>query len=104
MNDTALPGKNRHPVDQLANIRATQKILKDREDDLKTEIGALMGDADSLGGDEFIARQTLSERKGSLDEKAICKALGVETLDGFRKPTTTVYTLRVEARAMPEAT
>lgn len=101
MNDTALsgkPGTNRHPVDQLANIRATIKTLEDREKELKEQIGALMGSADSLGGDEFIARQKLQSRKGGLDEKKLQAKLG--DLSAYRKPDSTYIVLNVEARAM----
>lgn len=94
---------NRHPVDQLADVRESLKALKDREEDLKAEVGRLMGAADSLGGDEYIATQAISERKGGLDEKAIASRLGVDNLDGFRKPSTTVVTIRVERRATEAA-
>jgi hypothetical protein len=99
MNATALT--NRHPVDELAEVRAKIKNLQDRESDLKETISKMMGGADSLGGEEFIARQMLSERKGSLDEKAM-KAAGIDT-DKFRKPTTVVMSLRVERREMEAA-
>lgn len=104
MNAISLPGKpgtNRHPVDQLANVRATIKVLQEREAELKDEIGQLMGSADSLGGDEFIASQKLQERKGGLDEKAM-KAAGID-VDRFRKPPSTFITLKVEPRVVPEA-
>lgn len=91
---------NRHPVDQLALIRETIKNLQERECELKAEVGTLMGSADSLGGAEFIARQTVSERKGSLDEKAL-KAAGIDA-DKFRKPSTSVYSIRLDRRALNE--
>lgn len=96
-----MPGKtgiNRHPVDQLANIRATIKTLQEREAELKLEIGQLMGGHDSLGGAEFIARQKLQTRKGGLDEKKLADKLG--NLDAFRKPDSTYIVLSVEPRAM----
>lgn len=104
MHDTSLPGNpgiNRHPVDQLANIRATIKTLEARETELKEQISALMGGADSLGGAEFIARQSLQERKGGLDEKKLTDKLG--NLDAYRKPPTTSIVLRIEARAQEAA-
>jgi cell division protein FtsB len=65
MTNTALSG-NRHPVDRLADVRAEIKKLQDEETDLKEQIGKLMGSADSLGGDEFIAgRRCRSARAGS---------------------------------------
>lgn len=91
---------NRHPVDQLANIRATIKTLQEREAELKEEIGQLMGDSDSLGGDEFIARQELRSRKGGLDEKRLAAKFG--DLAPYRKPDSTYIVLSVEPRAMPE--
>lgn len=101
MNDTALSGKtgtNRHPVDQLANIRATIKTLQERETQLKEDIGSMMGSADSLGGAEFIARQKLQTRKGGLDEKKLEAKFG--DLGAFRKPDTTFIVLSVEPRAV----
>lgn len=99
MNAISMP--NRHPVDQLADVRETIKTLQAREAELKDEIGKLMGKADSLGGDEWIARQSLQERKGSIDEARL-KAAGIDA-DAFRKPPVTSIVLRVERRAMPEA-
>lgn len=100
MHDTSLPINrgNRHPVDQLADVRAEIKKLEAQETDLKAQISAKMGSRDSLGGDEFIAVQTLSERKGGLDEKKIAEHIGVKSLDPYRKPSTTFITLRVERR------
>ena len=87
---------NRHIVDQLADVRARIKELQDVEKDLKDQVSTAIGQSDSLGGDEFIAWQTLTERKGSLDEKAL-KAAGIDT-DKFRKAPVAVVTLRVERR------
>lgn len=105
MIDTSLLGNsrttNRHPVDQLAQIRSTIKVLQDRESQLKEEIGSLMGSADSLGGDEFIAFQKLQQRKGGLDEKAL-KASGIDP-DKFRKPASTFITLTIEPRVQEVA-
>lgn len=92
---------NRHPVDRLADVGAQIKTLEDLEKSLKDEVSRLMGQADSLGGDEFIARQTVSTRKGGIDDKA-AKVAGVD-LDQFRKADVTVYTLRVERRAVEAA-
>ena len=99
MNAISMP--NRHPVDQLADVRETIKTLQAREAELKDEIGKLMGKADSLGGDEWIARQSLQERKGSIDEARL-KAAGIDA-DAFRKPPVTSIVLRVERRAELEA-
>ena len=56
------------------------------------------GKADSLGGDEWIARQSLQERKGSIDEARL-KAAGIDA-DAFRKPPVTSIVLRVERREL----
>lgn len=106
MNAIPLPevaGTNRHPVDQLGDIRRTIKHLQDRESDLKTEISALMGKADSLGGAEYIAVQSLRSRKGGLDEAKIAAALGIANLDAYRKPDATYVALKVERRAQEDA-
>lgn len=97
MNTQTLPGKNRHPVDELADVRAQTKALNEREAELKAEISKRIGSADSLGGDEFIATQVLSTRKGGIDEKA-ATAAGID-LNRFRKADVVVHTLRVERRA-----
>lgn len=104
MIDTSLPGNratNRHPVDQLAQIRSTIKVLQEREAQLKAEISAMMGAADSLGGDEFIAFQKLQQRKGGLDAAALKKA-GIDP-DKFRKPASTFIVLTVEPRVQEVA-
>lgn len=101
MNGKTASGNNRHPVDQLANVRATIKALQEREAELKEEIGTLMGNADSLGGDEFIASQKLQSRKGGLDEKRLTEKLG--DLSAYRRPDTSFITLKVEPRAMEGA-
>ncbi len=106
MDATALPeiaGTNRHPVDQLGDIRRTIKHLQDRETELKAEVGRLMGKADSLGGAEYIAVQSLTSRKGGIDESKVAAALGVTSLDAYRKPETTYVTLKVERRAREDA-
>lgn len=92
---------NRHIVDQLADVRAQIKDLKAREDDLKDQISTQMGNADSLGGDEFIAFQKVSQRKGAIDQKSL-EAAGIN-VDDHRKPDSTVYTLTVERRAVEAA-
>ena len=97
MTNTGLPG-NRHIVDRLADVRAQIKELEVVEGELKARISTEMGSRDSLGGDEFIAIQTLTKRKGSLDEKRICAALKVDNLDAYRKPEVTVHSLKVERR------
>lgn len=92
---------NRHPVDRLSDVRAQIKALKSQEDDLKAEVSKQMGDKDSLGGDQYIARQKLSERAGAVDTKAM-KAAGID-IDAYRKPPVTVMTILVEEREQEAA-
>jgi len=92
---------NRHIVDQLADVREQIKKLEEQEEKLKAEVSKQMGDADSLGGDEFIARQTVSTRAGSIDAKAMEKA-GIK-VEKYRKAAVTIYSIRVERREQPEA-
>lgn len=87
---------NRHIVDQLADIRDVIKSLQIKEADLKDEVAKQMGKNDSLGGNEFIAYQTVNTRKGGIDEAEL-KRRGV---DIPRKPETVVYSLRLQRRAM----
>lgn len=87
---------NRHIVDQLADVRAHIKELQGKEAELKDAISALMGGRDSLGGDEYIALQRLTTRKGAIDTKAM-EAAGIDP-DRFRKPDVAVYSLVIERR------
>lgn len=104
MHATDLSGKsarnphhpNRHPVDRLADVRAAIKALSEEEGELKKQVTSLMGRADSLGGDEYIASQKLQERKGSLDEARLA-AEGID-LDLYRKPASTFIVISVERR------
>lgn len=89
---------NRHAVDQLADVRAEIKILQTREKAIAAEISAMMGENDSLGGNQWIARQSVTKRKGSIDTKAL-EAAGID-VDQYRKPDTTVFSIRLEQREM----
>lgn len=92
---------NRHPVDQLAEVREKIKVLQDQEDTLRTEVSVLMGDADTLGGDEFIAKQSISERAGGIDAKALERD-GIDVAK-YRKKPSTVYQIRCERRVLENA-
>ena len=87
---------NTHAADQLASIRAQIKALQEAESALKTQISREIGDGSSLVGDEWIAEQSLTTRKGGLDEKKLVAA-GVD-VDAFRKPDSAVLTLRTVLR------
>lgn len=100
-NAPAKQASNRHVVDQLADVRAQIKALETREADLKTQVSKQMGSADSLGGDEFIALQVLSTRKGGIDDKKLAAA-GIN-IDDYRKPDVTVLSIRIERRDLEAA-
>lgn len=89
--------RNRHPVDDLADVRAEIKRLEAREEELKAEVGKLMGSADHIGGDEYIATQAISERKGGLDE-AIMRLNKINP-EEYRKPASTVVSIKLARRA-----
>lgn len=88
---------NAHPVDQLVAIRAQIKALQELEATVKTEVSRLIGGAEVLAGDEWAAIQSLSTRKGGLDEKAL-KAAGIDT-EAYRKDDIAVLTIRTVLKA-----
>ena len=90
-----------HPVDQLFAIRAQIKALQELEAGLKADVSALCGDVDYALGDEYVATQSLTSRKGGIDEKAL-KAAGVD-VEAFRKADVAVYTLKVTLNTAPVA-
>lgn len=100
MHDILAPfkGDNRHPVDRLGEVRQLIKEAKEVEAALKEEVGALMGSGDSVGGDEYIASQRLSERRGSYDEKRLKAYIG-DAVESFRKPPTVVVTIATNLRS-----
>lgn len=100
MNARTLP-VNRHPVDQLADVREKIKALQEEEDTLRTEVSVLMGEGDTLGGDEFIAKQSISERAGAIDAKAMERD-GIDVAK-YRKKPSTVYQIRCERRVLEDA-
>jgi hypothetical protein len=93
---------NRCIVDLLGALRAHKKEVEALEAQLKDDVAQAMGERDSLPGDEFIARQTVSERKGGWDGKKLEAELGMRAAS-FRKPPTTVYTITTELRAEARA-
>lgn len=84
---------NRHPADQLADVRAQIAALKEREDTLRHD---LMLPGASLQGDDFVAEIATSERT-SLDGPAVRKEFGDERLKRWLK-TTKATTVRVKPR------
>jgi hypothetical protein len=99
VHDSLVPFKagNRHIVDRLGALRRLIREAETLEKELKTEVGYLMGSRDSLGGDEFIARQTIGERKGGWDDKKLEDELGLRA-EKFRKPPVTIVTIRTDLR------
>lgn len=95
MNDISKP-VNRHIVDQLADIREAIKDLQEQEKVIKDQISGQMGEADSLGGDEYIAKQIVVLRSGSIDAEAL-KSAGIE-VDKYRKKDIASYSIRLERR------
>jgi cell pole-organizing protein PopZ len=93
---------NRHPVDQLAEVRAQIKALQSREDDLKEQVLTRLtdnpqrGETQTVDGDDFVAAVSCVERE-TLDRKAVERALGVKFAKCLKKSTS--VTIRVSPRA-----
>ena len=84
--------RNRHLVDELADIRAEMKRLEAREAELKA---ALTVDGCNLNGDEFEASVTRATAE-RVDTAALRKYLGEDGIKPFLKRSETV-TVRVKA-------
>ncbi|MGO4506025.1 hypothetical protein AB4Z51_03325 [Bradyrhizobium sp. 2TAF36] len=70
---------NRHPVDQLADIRAEIKQLKAREDQLRAEV---LDHPEDLAGDEHEA-MLVQMRTERLDVEKLKRELGLAFLRPF---------------------
>jgi hypothetical protein len=81
---------NRHPADELADIRAQIVCLKARENELRH---ALLSDGVNLRGDEWRATVRLQSRE-CLDVAAVKQYFGEETLKPFLS-VSTVPTVRL---------
>ena len=84
--------RNRHPVDELADIRAELKRLEAREAELKAVV---MAEGCNLEGDEFEATVTRASAE-RVDTTAVRKHLGEDGIKPFLKRSETV-TVRVKA-------
>ena len=86
---------NRHPVDELADVRAEVARLKDREDTLRKLI--IDGEC-GMRGDDFLATVTTA-RTERLDTKAVREAFEPEVLKPFIRTSeiTTVKTKPMRA-------
>jgi len=81
---TLLP--NIHPADELADIRAEQKRLEKRADELRDQ---LLADGADLKGDVYTAVLVPGVRE-TLDRKAITEAFGEAAVKPFIKSTSFV--------------
>ena len=63
---------NRHPVDELADIRATIRQLQEREGNLRA---AILAGACSLSGEQHLATVTAQSTR-RFDKAAAIRALG----------------------------
>lgn len=69
--------KNRHPVDELAEVRAAIKALESRESELRNRI---LAEGASLIGDDYAAIVT-HQKRNNLDRKALAMLVAPEVLD-----------------------
>jgi hypothetical protein len=89
-NDAAA---NRHPVDQLADVRAEIRTLKTREEQLRDKI--LKGECDEVG-DQYVARIDTREKR-TIDVDLLTQHFGADTLKPFFK-VGTVTSVRIAER------
>jgi hypothetical protein len=82
-----LENTNRHPVDELADLRETMKRLKVREDELREMI---ISKKCSRQGDEHTAFVE-TKRSERLDKKQVVQEFGRERLRHFLTATEAVY-------------
>jgi hypothetical protein len=73
---------NRHPVDQLADVREQIKILKTKEQELRDKIVAKA----DFDGDENVARLVVTVT-AALDRKKLEKQFGVAAVAACSKKT-----------------
>ncbi|MBB4004444.1 hypothetical protein [Aurantimonas endophytica] len=96
-----MPATNRHPVDELADIREQKKALAAREDELKTVIFDMASDdRHAVGGDQYVASIKAIETK-RLDRKAVEKVMGC-AIERCLKSSTTLR-IDIEPRAAEAA-
>lgn len=92
---------NRHPVDELADVRASIKTLEERESVLKEQIidGLLErltdGETQTVVGDEHSASVSISTRE-TLDRAKVAVLLSKPKLQSCLKSSTAI-TVRVSA-------
>jgi hypothetical protein len=88
---------NRHPVDELGDIRAERAALEAREARARTQVKNLMEAGGRLSGDEYVAEWEVRYRKGQIDPAALRRA-GLKP-DKFRKPSRKVDVILTDRRS-----
>ncbi|SMC41318.1 hypothetical protein SAMN06297251_10297 [Fulvimarina manganoxydans] len=97
-----MPQTNRHPVDELVDVKARIAELTKREKALKEQVIEMIGDRDAVGGDENIATVALQSRK-SLDRKGLEKRFGKDVIAGFDRESVPFYVVRTTPRVADAA-
>lgn len=94
-------GSNRHPVDRLHDLRAQIKALEAEEKEAAAAVSKLMAGAGSVGGDEYIATESIGERAGSIDAAKLAKD-GID-VDSYRKKSSVVVKITLAKRVGGES-
>jgi hypothetical protein len=76
------PNSNRHPADQIADIRQQIKVLKEQETELRERLINASG-LDRVG-DDWIAKVS-EQKRHSLDQKALKNHFGAHALQPFMR-------------------
>ncbi|WP_210318517.1 hypothetical protein [Aureimonas endophytica] len=79
-------------------MRREKKRWEEEEERIKAIVLNQMEDAESYGGEEFIAKVSEQRRKGRLDEKLLKKA-GID-VERYRAPDTIIRIIRTEQRVL----
>lgn len=88
--------KNRHLVDELADVRFQRKALEERETQLRARVLEEMGDCQTLIGDQFVAYRETQRMRGAIDPARLRKA-GIDPVR-YRKRGTTFQRIITEPR------
>lgn len=88
---------NRHPVDELGDIRAERVALAVREDRARARVMSLMNAGGCLSGHDYTATWEVQKWRGQLDVAALRRA-GLKP-DKFRKPSANVDIIRTARRS-----
>ena len=85
--------QNRHPVDELADIRERMKPLKRREEELRQMILDHECEAE---GEEYAAAVSVTVRE-NLDQAKLIKEMGMKVLRPFMR-TSEIRTIRLKEK------